>query len=337
MRISLKALAGTAIAATALISAQPAAAQNASQCGVSGTAVAAQTITYDPFAPSGLNQVEIPLILTRYSNGSAKTQSVNFVLTKPVGSPAYEVTYNGASVLYTEGQTGTHPKINYQGAGEIHYNYTGAGQSDISQPLMLRVTVPANTDLSSGDPIEFDILYVCKGTGNLPSVDSPQTLRKAIKINVNVLSALQASYVGAVLDFGEVGDKTTAEVMAAPGTYTTPPGNNIRVASSGPYNVTMESQNGYRLTFPGGNLGNANHTLNYSASFLGQTRSNANSNFTTTTCLRAGVGGQNLPIRATLLEGGQSKTPAPNYSDVITVTVSPLLSGVAGQVNCPAL
>lgn len=336
MRIRLKHIAGGAVLAGALLSAQTASAQ-ATSCGVTGSAVAAQTITYDPFAPNGLNQVEIPLILTRFSSGSAKTQTVNFVLTQPVGSPAYQVTYNGASILYTEGQTGTHPQVNFQGAGEIHYNYTGAGQSDFSQPIMLRVTVPANTDLSSGEPIAFDIRYVCKGTGSLPSVETPQTLNDAIRINVNVLSALQASYVGAVLDFGEVGDKTTAEVMGAPGSYTTPNGNNIRVASSGPYSVTMTSQNGYKLTFPGGNLGNANHTLDYSAKFLGQTRSAASSNFATTTCLRAGISGTNLPISATLLEGGQTKTPAPNYSDVITVTVSPLLSGAAGQLNCPAL
>lgn len=336
MRKSLKALAGSAVLAGALMAAEPAAAQMNS-CGVSGSAVAAQTITYDPFAPNGLNQVEIPLILTRYSNGSAKTQTVNFVLIKPVGSPAYEVTYRGASILYPEGATQGHPVINSQALGEVHHNFQGASQPDVSPPLMLRVTVPANVDLSSGDPIEFDILYVCKGTGGLNDVSTPQTLRKAIKINVNVLSALQASYVGSVLDFGEVGDKTTAEVMAAPGSFTTPAGNNIRVASSGPYKVTMESQNAYRLTFPGGNLGNASQTLNYSAKFLGQTRSNANAVFTTVTCLRAGIGGQNLPIQATLLEGGQSKTPAPNYSDVITITVSPLLSGAGGQQNCPGL
>ena len=336
MRIRLKHIAGGAVLAGALLSAQAASAQSSS-CGVTGSALAAQSITYDPFAPNGLNQVEIPLILTRFSSGSAKTQTVNFVLTQPVGSPAYEVTYNGSSILYTEGQTQGHPQINSQVAGEVHYNYTGAGQSDFSDPLMLRVTVPANTDLSSGEPIAFDILYVCKGTGNLPSVNTPQTLQDAIKINVNVLSALQASYVGAVLDFGEVGDKTTAEVLGAPGTYTTPAGNNIRVASSGPYSVAVTSQNNYKLTFPGGNLGDTTHTLDYSAKFLGQTLTTAASNFTTTTCVRAGIGGVNLPISATLLEGGQTKTPSPNYSDVITVTVSPLLSGAAGQLNCPAL
>lgn len=333
---TLSVFAATLIAAA--LGAAPAMAKGTSDCGVSGVADAPSTIDYDPFSGVALTQISIPLTLTRVvgPNGE-KTQQVNFVLTKPVGAPAYEVTYNGASILYTEGATQGHPQIDSQAAGEVNYNFGGATQPDsVLMPYPLVVTVPAGTDLSAGEPIDFDILFVCKGTGNLQDVSTPTPLSGAIHINVNVLTALQASYVGSTLDFGEVGDKTTADVLAAPNTYSTSDTlNNIRVASSGPYKVEVASQNGYKLTFPGGNLGTPGETLDYEAFFLGQTLSPSAPTFTTTTCVRAGISGKNLPIKATLLEGGRTKTPAANYQDVITVTLSPLLDGATGQVDCP--
>ena len=79
--------------------------------------------------------------------------------------------------------------------------------------------------------------------------------------------------------------------------------------------------------------------LSYKALFLGQTVSNAAPTFTAVTCARAGVPAAQadlLPIRATLLEGGDGKQLSPDYKDVITVTVSPLAVGPVG-VDCPAV
>jgi hypothetical protein len=101
----------------------------------------------------------------------------------------------------------------------------------------------------------------------------------------------------------------------------------------------MVSQNDYRLTFPGGNPATAVQRLNYKALFLGQTVSNSAPTFSAVTCARAGVPASEadlLPIRATLLEGGDGKQVSPDYKDVITVTVSPLAVGPVG-VDCPAV
>ena len=303
-------------------------------CGVTGQAQAATSITYDPFAASGLTQITVPLTLTRYASGGAKTQTVNFVLTTPVGSPRYEVLYNGASVVYTEGATGGHPVNGSRAAGEIYYSFGGASAPDQSTPFNLVVTVPANVNLSAGDPIKFDIQYVCAGTGGMTDVVTPTKLTGAIQINVNVLSALQASYVGPALDFGEVGLKTDLQVATDPGTKT----GYIRVASSGPYSVEMRSQNGYRLTYPGGNPALAIQAMKYRASFLGQTRDATNTAAVTQICSRAGLDGTapnqgiRIPLSVTLQEGGVGRLPAPNYQDALTVTLTPLFAPQNGVV-----
>jgi hypothetical protein len=313
-------LASTALAAFA---GAPAAAQLTS-CGVTGQAQAPSTVTYDPFSPNALQQINIPLTLTRYASGGAKTQSVSFVLIQPVGAPPYQILYNGQNVLYPENNTQGRPVIGNTATGQIYYSFGGASAPDQSTPFNLTVTVPANTDLSAGEPIRFDILYVCVGTGGLNSVAVPTRLSSAVQINVNVLSALQASYVGPALDFGDVGARSSAEVASNPGPRT----GYVRVASSGPYSVRMTSQNGYRLTYPGGSTAVAEQTLRYRASFVGQTRDAANPSAIERTCARAGLAsaGQLLPVEAVLLEGGVGKVAAPNYQDTLTVTVTPLFA-----------
>ncbi|MFA7585113.1 MAG: hypothetical protein WCY11_02805 [Novosphingobium sp.] len=325
---------GLALATTALVlSAMPAAAQTAS-CGVTGAAQAASSITYDPFGPNGLQQITIPLVLTRYASGGAKTQTVNFVLTKPAGTPNYQVLYQGTSVLYTEGQTGTRPTIGSQNPGEIHYNFGGASAPDQSTPFNLVVTVPAGLDLSAGQPIRFDILYVCNGTGGMRDVAVPTKLSNAIQINVNVLSALQASYVGPSLDFGEIGAKTNTQVGSDPGLLT----GYIRVASSGPYSVEMRSEKNYKLGYPGANTSLAAQSIAYQATFVGQTRSPANAASIRQVCSRAGLAGSGasqgirIPLTVTLLEGGQGKLTAPNYQDNLVVTITPLIDPQSGIV-----
>jgi hypothetical protein len=328
------------VATTGLMfGAEPLSAQSKGTCGVTGQAQASPTITYDPFSPSGITQVTIPMILTRNANGSAKTQTVNFVLTKPLGTPNYQITYNGTSVLYTEGNLMGHPQIGSQASGEVHYNFGGATAPDQSTPFNLVVTVPPNVDLSAGQPINFDIYYVCAGTGGMADVTTPTKQAAAIKINVNVLSALQASYVGPALDFGEVGERTDSEVATNPGTRT----GYIRVASSGPYSVDMTSANGYRLRYPGSSVavgsGPTNDSLRYETTFVGQTRSPSNVLPITRICNRAGLAGTPpsqgilVPLAVKLLDGGQGRNPAPNYQDTLTVTITPLVAPQSG-INC---
>lgn len=345
MRFAQGGLAITGIA-SAIICASPAAAQTqlSAVCGVTGNATAPASITYDPFSPAGLSEVTIPLVLRR-NRGllTGRTNEVSLVLTAPSGTPPLQVTYNGYRVLYAEGATAGRPrsldsKDNGAGAaGEIRYDFGNLFASDLSTPLNLRVTVPPGTDLSAGEPIVFDMLYICSGEGGMLSVPTPVRDTGSVRINVNTVSALQAYYAGAALDFGEIGDVTSATVLAAPDRYTTSSANTLRVRSSGPFEVRMRSQNDFRLTYPGGNLTDATQTIRYSARFLGQEVS-SNTAFGTKVCARAGVGGETgtLPLRATLLEGGATKTPATNYGDTISITFTPIVTA-ASATSCAGL
>lgn len=326
MKAHLKTVLISAALAGGLAFAMPAAAQTCSLSGTSATSLG----NYDPFNPVAISSAPVTLNLTRYVNPaktSEKTQQVNFYFTKPAGSPAYQIIHNGQNVLYEEpGYAGAPTLIaNNEPPGSVNVNFGGGGQTDTLARNFV-VTIPPGVDLSAGDPIRFDIRYVCQGTGGLGSVNSASIIRNAVTLNINVLSALQASYVGSALDFGEIGDKDTATVLATPLIRN----GAIRVASSGPYTVAMTSANNFRLTAPGAS------TIDYETRFLGQTRSNASPTFATRTCVRAGISGQNLPIYATLKEGGQTKIPAPNYADQLTITVTPLATATAPQ-DCVAL
>jgi len=324
----------------------PAAAQTqlSAVCGVTGNATAPASITYDPFSPAGLSEVTIPLILRR-NRGllTGRTNEVSLVLTAPSGAPPLDVTYRGYKVLYAEGATAGRPRAldsrdNGAGAaGEIRYDFGNLFASDLSTALNLRVTVPPGTDLSAGEPIVFDILYICSGEGGMLSVPAPVRDSGALRINVNTVSALQAYYAGSALDFGEIGDATTAAVQAAPDRYTTSSANTLRVRSSGPFEVRLRSQNDFKLTYPGGSLTDAAQTIRYSAKFLGQ-EVTSNAAFGTRTCARAGIGGEagTLPLRATLQEGGAAKTPAPNYADTISITFTPIVTA-SSAVSCAGL
>jgi spore coat protein U-like protein len=300
-------------------------------CGLSGSAVAPGAIQYDPFSPSGISQVVIPLALTRFvGTGGQKTQEVYFVLTQPPGAPLYQIeaTVPGGStyanvLYYSNAVPAGLPIVSSNTLGQIAYLFGGAAQPD-TVTINLRVTVPPFTNLEAAQDIKFDIVYVCRGTGGMADVTSPVTLNDAITINVNVLSALQASYAGQPLDFGDISDPTNT---TPPASFRTATNNYIRVQSSGPYTVNLTSGNQYRLKHPTGSLANATERVNYLLGFLGETRNNADSTAIEKTCARAGVGvsfEDHLYLRGTLEETGYGKTPAnSNYSDLLTVTITP--------------
>ncbi len=336
------ALAMVAAAATGATAAHAAGGAGIS-CGITGNASAGASITYDPFSPGGISSVPVTLTLTRLvDTGGKKTQEAYFILTKPVGTPAYQVqatipggtTYS--NVLYGEDALpGTLPVISNTMPGQIAYNFGGASQPDVVT-LNLLVTVPSGVDLSAGGTINLGIRYVCKGTGGMPDVLSPASQPNAVTIDVHVLSALQASYAGTALDFGEIGTVTTASLGGTP--QRTSAGNYVAVRSSGAYNVTLSSANAFKLKNSGST---ANDQIGYRLRFLGVNVDNTTNPIAgtvaiTRSCSRAGVPspGQSLYIQGTLLEGGQGKNPAPNYSDTLTVTVAPVVSTDPGSFNC---
>jgi hypothetical protein len=353
MKISKLIAAAAAFMAAALLLASPAEAQR--RCLVTAQSIPA-VANYDPFNPTALTINNLAITFTRANGpGGAKPSTIDMYVKAQTsaanGTQLIPITVVGAgsatglnqNIFYnTPGAVPniTVPLPNTPIAGVLRWDYSGNNAASDVFVVTFNVILPANLDLSASSNIVFDIEYGCNGTGGGPPFSERNVATNAFTLSVKVLSALQATYVGANLDFGEVGDKTTADVLLAPGTYSTSPsGNNVRVLSSGPYKVEMASQNAFRLTFPGGNAGTAVQRLNYKALFLGQTVFNGSPAFSAVTCARAGVPSAEadlLPIRATLLEGGDGKQLSPDYKDVITVTVSPLAVGPVG-VDCPAV
>jgi len=333
-------------AAGCILASEPAAAQAqfSPLCGVTGSATAPASITYDPFAPGGLSQATIPLILQRTRNVYfGRTDEISLVIVAPAGAPPLTITYQGQSVLYREGSTAGRPRAlnsrdNGAGsAGEIRYDFGGAYASDLSSPFNLRVSIPPGSDLIADEPIYLDVLYICSGEGGMLSQLSAVRESRAIRLDVNTVSALQAYYAGSALDFGEIGDVTTQQVQSNPDRYTSATTNSLRVRSSGPFEVRVRSQNDFRLMFPGGSAASAAETVRYSVRFLGQDIA-SNASFGTRTCARAGVGGAAgvLPISAKLAEGGAGKTPSSSYADTVTITFTPLVTASAAQ-TCAGL
>jgi hypothetical protein len=343
------------IGATTMLAA-PAEAQVVRQCLVTAQSTPA-VANYDPFNPTALTINNLAISFTRANGpGGAKPSTIDMYI-KAQTSAANGTQLIPISVVGAGSATGLNQNIFYNTpgavpnitvplpntpiAGVLRWDYSGNNAASDIFTVTFNVILPPNLDLNASTSLIFDIEYGCNGTGGGPPFSERATAPNAFTLSIHVLSALQASYVGANLDFGEVGDKTTPVVLLAPATYSTPAtGNNIRVASSGPYKVEMTSQNIYRLTFPGGNPATALQSLKYKALFLGQTVTNATPTFTAVTCARAGVPAAEadfLPIRATLLEGGDGKQLSPDYKDVITVTVSPLAVAAGPGVGCPAI
>ena len=329
----------------------------AQTCGIRGSATAAPA-TYDPFNPAGLPTTTVVLNLTRQNtSGGGDTRIVNFYL-KGTNAGADGTTIVPIAVAGSVSSLGignnifshfgaTPPTVSpttlvptaTQRFLQINFTCNNAG-SDTAQ-VTFQITLPSNLDVNATSNLAVDAYCGCNIHGGKDNgLQQQGSFTNAVVFPITVLSALQASYAGTALDFGEVGDKTTVDVLAAPATYTTPATNHVRVRSSGPYTVALTSQNTYKLTFPGGNLATPTHVLNYDLKFLGQTRNAASPTFATVTCQRAGVPASEadmLPVVATLKEGGQGKLVSPTYLDTLTVTITPLLSGAPSQQNCPAL
>ncbi|MBB3860347.1 hypothetical protein GGQ88_001613 [Novosphingobium hassiacum] len=319
----------------------------AQSCGINGTALAGSSVTYDPFSPSGLQSLDIPLTLTRVNGtGGKKTQEAYFILTKPAGSPAYTVQAtvpNGSTfsnVLYDSNALPAQlPTISNIAQGQISVQFGGASQPD-SLTINIRVSVPANVNLSAGGTIDFGIRYVCKGTGGLSDVLTPVDRPSGISININVLSALRASFVGTALDFGELAQVTAAQAS----TVKTSASNYVRVQSSGPYTVSLAVEgtdtNPYTLTPNATATNDTLQRIGYSLKFLGQTRSPSSTSPITQTCARAGVGDaveDRLPLQGTLIDGGSNKTISPNYSEFLVVTITPQVAGFNAPTDCGSI
>ena len=317
-------------------------------CGITGSAVA-QAAIYDPFSPQGLPTTRVTLTMQRINPaGGGKTAIVAFFLTgqgpesnntviTPISAAgAVNIYGTNQNIFYNFGTPGPLLDLSTNTPpGYMIVEFTGNNTASDSVTVVFDILLPPNLDIAASQTLDFDVNYACSGTGGGPQFEDEGVIPNAVSFPIKVLSGLQASYSGHILDFGEIGDKTDTDIAADQASYIRNGWVNVR--SSGPYTVDMVSQNGYRMTFPGGNLGDPAQRLLYTATFAGQTVSNASPTFTTVVCQRAGLAAKQLPLEATLNEGGASKAPSPDYQDIISITLAPLAGGTPGGLNCPAL
>lgn len=218
----------------------------------------------------------------------------------------------------------------------LKINFTGNNAASNTAQVTFNVSLPANLNLNTIQNLAFDASISCNIQGGQANGSTNTgTFANAVVFPVTVLSALRTYYAGAALDFGEIG----AIPAVPPSPVRTSPSNYIFVQSSGAYSVTFASQNAYKLKKPG--AATVNDEVRYSLKFLGNTVSNAtnptvNQTAISRTCIRAGLAtaGQQLPIQATLIDGGQNKNPSPTYTDILTVTITPLAYNILGTDNC---
>lgn len=325
------------------------------QCGVIGSATAAPAV-YDPFNPSGLATTSVTLTLTRVNgSGGGDTRVVNFYLkanpstgTAADGSSIIPRSVSGSASIEGIGLNIFH---NYNGpfptltpitlspSGGNRFmkiDFTGNNAGSNSAQVTFDVALPPNLNLSAIQNLAFDVFFHCnvQGGQNNGAVYT-SSFSNAVVFPVTVLSALRTYYAGTALAFGDI--STVPPIPSAP--VRTSPGNYIFVQSSGAYEVSLSSQNAFKMRRPSAT--GPNEEIRYSLKFLGDVRDNT----TTPTpgavainhsCIRAGLAsaGQQLPIQATLQEGGQGKNPGIDYQDILTVTITPLAYAVTGTDNC---
>lgn len=287
---------------------------------------------YDPFSPTPVTFSGVTLTFTRNVGGAgAKTQTMAFYMRQAAGSPSgNQVIWPDTSqnILFTAGgpvPTFNNPNSPSQPPGVAVVNWGGAAQPHVITKTV-QVTIDPNYDPVAQPTIDFDLVYICKGTGGFQDVSSPVTLAGVIHISINVLSGLQASYAGPALDFGDLSEVTSGGAVEQ-GLF--------HVRSSGAFNITLTSGNHFLMTYPSGPSTPGAGTIGYALTFVGQTRQYGNEIFSIPTCHRAGTNAvQYIPIIATLLEGGLGKTPSPTYVDTLTVTFSPIADPGTSQPYC---
>lgn len=214
---------------------------------------------------------------------------------------------------------------------EIDLVFDAQGGSVNGRSAEMSLRIPAGVDLEPGPyTAEFDVKYLCAYPDE--RADRGQNNR-AFNVHFNVLNSIQANLVGTEPDFGEIGTLSDIDVAGAPPS-TTQRLHYMRVASTGPYEVDVVSQNGWRMTASGAPTGDDAERIAYRYELLGQRLSSARPNFNPVQCDAAGVSGENIELTATLTEGGQGKVPSANYRDIITITVTPIATTLRRTERC---
>ena len=335
------------------LSSGPAAAQVCGLTTVSGGSVSA---TYDPFNSNGSTIANTTIILQRINGaGGNRSNTINFYFES--ATPGLNgVQVNGVSIGPNGGQgTGSfgggaglnlffaagegRPNLNATSAATApsrtaFYDFKGNATGNDAFRLTANVILPGGLDAIAGSTIPLNLRYSCTYGQGAGLTFEEGTRSGALVLNVTVLSALQARYGGEVLDFGEVGNKTTSDVQGS-AAYTK--SGTIYVKSSGAYEISMTSDNDYRLAPSQADAAVSGRSLTYTATLVGESRIGVSGapidlgNAITRTCVRTSMIEKSLPLIVVLTEGGNLKTPAPLYKDALTVTVRPQVASIAGS------
>lgn len=334
------------------------AAQAQTACGLSGISASAAPLVYDPFNPSGFSSSNIVMNISRINpQGGGTTSVLNFFLKPNLATGANATGIQliplsvsgqaalagaGLNIFYGTSETppnllpiGTTPSAGNRFA-KISFTGNNAGSDTVA--VTFQVVLPPNLQLNAVQSLAFDASFSCNiQGGSLNGQTQTGTRPNAVTFPVTVLSALRTYYAGTALDFGEIGNVTTGSLGSTP--KLTSNGNYVFVQSSGAYSVTLASQNAFQLHKPGAAV--AGDKIAYQLRFLGEnvnstTNSNPGAVSITKSCQRAGLAtsGNTLLIQAKLLEGGSGKNPSPSYSDVLTITVTPLIFSDPGTFMC---
>lgn len=337
------------------------AAQAQTACGLSGISASAAPLVYDPFNPNGFSSNNIVMNISRINpQGGGTTSVLNFFL-KPnlaTGANAAGIQLIPLSVSGQAALDGAGLNIFYPAGGQeptmlpintmpsagnrfAKISFTGNNAGSDTVAVTFQVVLPPNLQLNAMQSLAFDASFSCNiQGGQLNGQTQTGSRANAVTFPVTVLSALRTYYAGTALDFGEIGNVTTGSLAGTP--KLTSPSNYVFVQSSGAYSVTLASQNGFQLYKPGAAV--PGDKIAYQLRFLGQ-NVNPSTNPSrgliaiTKNCKPAGLAlsGNTLPIQASLLEGGSGKNPSPTYSDVLTITVTPLIYSDPGVTLCATL
>lgn len=334
-----------------MVSVGLAASAQAATCGIIGSATASPAV-YDPFDFSGLPTTTITLNLTRINGGGGeKTDKVNFFLRSnssaadgmivvPI-STVIKGNVNGLNLDifydFSEPAPTYAPTTVLPSAGNrfLQLIFTGDNVASDTAQVTFNVSLPAGLNLNASTTLPLDAIFACSTTGGGGQTQQTGQINNAVVFPVTVLSALRTYYAGTDLAFGDIGN--IPPVPLSP--VRTNPGNYISVQSSGAYSVELSSQNAFKMKKPG--AATVNDEIRYSLKFLGDTRDDTTTSVPEATAIShtcTWTGGANvaqtLPIQATLQEGGQGKNPSPTYTDILTVTITPLAYSVVGTDNC---
>jgi len=311
----------------------------ASACGLRSTANP-PIVYYDPFNPNVPSSAVLSMQFTATDLADLKQVRLFFKSNNAVADGAVVRVTSVSDIASAQGlnenifvgNAAVGPNLLAQPIPPNAYLQLGLGDgASRSFAVTITIMLPSNLNLLASSTLPFDIYYTCEGGGS-----ASQIIPNALVIPIQVISALQASYAGPAFDFGDIEPIATDGILAAPYAYTVT--GQIRVASSGPYNVEISSSNGYRLLAPGGDLTRADQSIAYQTAFLGRVLNPSNAQPLVVTCKHApgsAITADLLPLAVTLLEGGRQKQPSStSYSDTLVISITPLAAETPASGDC---